>query len=87
MHRCHEAVGAVFVEAGQWLRPQYYPLAGESEMETIFRESKQVRETAGICDVSTLGKIDVFGPDAAEFLNRLYTNGWKTLPLARLAMV
>ncbi len=83
LHSCHESLGAVFVEAGQWLRPQYYPQPGESEMQTIFRESKQVRETVGICDVSTLGKIDVFGPDASEFLNRLYTNGWKTLPIGK----
>ena len=48
-------------------------------MDAIWRESDQVRKTAGICDVSTLGKIEIFGPDAAEFLNKLYVNGWKTL--------
>jgi len=79
MHRCHEKLGAVFVEAGQWLRPQYYPKPGEDIMEAIWRESDQVRKTVGICDVSTLGKIEIFGPDAADFLNRLYINGWKLL--------
>lgn len=79
MHRCHEKLGAVFVEAGQWLRPQYYPQPGEDIMQSIWRESDQVRKTAGICDVSTLGKIEIFGPDSAEFLNRLYINGWKLL--------
>ncbi len=79
MHRCHEELGAVFVEAGQWVRPQYYPKYGEDIMQAIWRESAQVRQTAGICDVSTLGKIEIFGPDAAEFLNRLYINGWRLL--------
>ncbi len=79
MHSCGEKLGAVFVEAGLWLRPQYYPKPGEGVMEAIYRESKQVRETAGICDVSTLGKIEIFGPDSGEFLNRLYINGWKML--------
>ena len=79
MHECGEKLGAVFVEAGQWVRPQYYPKPGEGVMEAIYRESKQVRETAGICDVSTLGKIEIFGDDSGEFLNRLYINGWKML--------
>ena len=79
MHECGVKLGAVFVEAGQWVRPQYYPKPGEGVMEAIYRESKQVRETAGICDVSTLGKIEVFGPDAGEFLNKLYINGFKLL--------
>ena len=81
MHDNHEKLGAVFVEAGQWLRPQYYPKPGEEIMEAIWRESDQVRKTAGICDVSTLGKIEIFGDDAGEFLNRLYINGWKMLPV------
>lgn len=83
MHNANEQLGAVFVEAGQWLRPQYYPKPGEGVMEAIWRESEQVRKTAGLCDVSTLGKIELFGPDAAEFLNRLYINGWKALPVGK----
>ncbi|MEL7430198.1 MAG: aminomethyltransferase family protein, partial [Pseudomonadota bacterium] len=66
-----------------WVRPQYYPKYGEGVMQAIWRESAQVRETAGICDVSTLGKIEIFGPDAGEFLNRLYINGWKSLPVGK----
>jgi len=83
MHYANEKLGAVFVEAGQWLRPQYYPKPGEGVMEAIWRESNQVRKTAGICDVSTLGKIELFGSDAAEFLNRLYINGWKMLAVGK----
>ncbi len=83
MHECSVKLGGVFVEAGLWLRPQFYPKAGESISQTIYRESKQVRETAGICDVSSLGKIEIFGDDAAEFLNRIYINGWKTLAAGR----
>lgn len=79
MHECGVRLGAVFVETGQWLRPQYYPKPGEDVMDAIYRESKQIRKTAGICDVSTLGKIEIFGDDAGEFLNRLYINGWKML--------
>lgn len=83
MHECHTKLGAVFVEAGQWVRPQYYPIAGEDVMASIYRESQQVRKTVGICDVSTLGKIELFGDDAAEFLNRLYINGWNTLAVGK----
>lgn len=83
MHACHERLGATFVEAGQWLRPQYYPRPGEGIMAAIRRETDQVRKTAGMCDVSTLGKIDIFGGDAGEFLNRLYINGWKLLPVGK----
>ena len=79
MHRCHEKLGAVFVEAGQWLRPQYYPRPGEDVFAAMWREADQVRKTAGMCDVTTLGKIEIFGPDSGEFLNRLYINGWKLL--------
>ncbi|MBX2823654.1 MAG: sarcosine oxidase subunit alpha family protein [Gammaproteobacteria bacterium] len=83
MHTCHEKLGAVFVEAGQWVRPQYYPRPGEEVMAAIYRESEQVRKTVGICDVSTLGKIEIFGSDTAEFLNRLYINGWSTLAVGK----
>ena len=83
MHACHEKLNAVFVEAGQWLRPQYYPEPGEDVMDAIYRESKQVRETVGLCDVSSLGKIEIFGADAAELLNRLYINAWLKLPIGK----
>jgi len=84
MHRAHERMGAVFVEVGQWLRPRYYPISDTETMtQAIWREADMVRKTAGMCDVSTLGKIEVFGADAAEFLNRLYINGFAKLPVGK----
>ena len=83
MHEWHAKHGAAFVEAGLWLRPWYYPRAGEGIDEAYRRESDQVRKSVGIVDVSTLGKIEVQGPDAAEFLNRVYVNGWKGLGVGR----
>jgi len=83
MHDWHEEQGAVFVEAGLWLRPRYYPRQGEGMREAAAREAKHVREAVGLVDVTTLGKIDVQGPDAAEFLNRVYVNGWSTLAVGK----
>ncbi len=83
MQDWHETVGAVFEPVGQWLRARYYPRPGETMREAVARECRAVRESAGILDASTLGKIDIRGPDAAEFLNRIYTNGWKTLAVGR----
>ncbi|MCY4035021.1 MAG: sarcosine oxidase subunit alpha family protein [Hyphomicrobiales bacterium] len=83
MHACHEKLGAVFVEAGQWMRPRYYPKPGEDMDAAIWREAKFVRESVGVCDVSTLGRIELFGEDAAEFLNRLYINGWSKLAVGK----
>ena len=79
-----EANGATFVEAGLWMRPSWYTKAGETDwLESAVRETRATRDQLGITDVSTLGKIDIQGPDAAEFLNRLYTNGWKSLPVGK----
>ena len=83
MQDWHEANGAVFEPVGQWLRARYYPEGGETMREAVARECRAVRQAAGILDASTLGKIDIRGPDAAEFLNRIYTNGWKTLAVGR----
>src|SRR5690625_2052749 len=83
MHEWHLAQGAVMVEAGAWLRPRYYPRGGESLREAMNRETRHVREKVGMVDVSTLGKIDVQGPDAGEFLNRIYANGFKKLAIGR----
>ena len=69
MHALEEAEGAVFEDVGQWKRAWYYPRAGEDMHQAVNRECKTVREVAGIFDASTLGKIEVVGPDAAEFLN------------------
>jgi methylglutamate dehydrogenase subunit C len=83
-HRWAVEQGAVFVETGPWLRAQYFPRPGEKDwLETVIREVTATRSAVGICDVSTLGKIDVQGSDAAEFLERLYVNGWKTLAVGR----
>lgn len=76
--------GAVFVETGQWLRAQYFPRAGETDwLTTVSREVTTVRSSVGLCDVSTLGKIDVQGADAAAFLERVYINGWASLAVGR----
>jgi len=83
MHDAHQAAGATFVRAGQWLRPQVYQRTGEGLMQAIWRETKHVREKVGIVDVSTLGKIELQGKDAAEFLNRLYINGFKKLDIGK----
>jgi len=83
MHHWHEKNNAVFVDAGVWLRPRYYKQGNEGLFEASKREAKNVRENVGVCDVTTLGKIDVKGPDAAEFLNRVYTNAWLKLPVGK----
>ena len=82
-HQWNERQGTVFLDTGLWKRPWYYPKAGEDINAAYRRETKQVRETVGMVDVSTLGKIDIQGPDAAEFLNRIYCNGWKTLEVGK----
>jgi heterotetrameric sarcosine oxidase alpha subunit len=83
LHDWHAAHGARFVEAGQWLRPRAYLRHGESFDAAWRREVLAVRGSAGICDVSTLGKIDVQGPDAAAFLERVYCNGFASLAVGR----
>jgi len=83
MHYWHEKNNAVFVDAGVWLRPRYYKKGNENLFEASKREAKNVRQNVGVCDVTTLGKIDIKGPDAAEFLNRVYTNAWLKLPVGK----
>jgi methylglutamate dehydrogenase subunit C len=83
-HAWAERQGAVLVETGLWLRAQYYPRPGEGDwLATVSREVMTVRTAVGFCDVSTLGKIDVQGPDAGVFLDRLYINTFSTLPVGR----
>ena len=79
MHRWAEAAGAVFEDVGQWKRARYFPREGEDMAAAVQREARAVREACGMLDASTLGKIDIRGPDAAEFLNRIYTNAWTKL--------
>ncbi len=78
-----EAHGALFERVAQWRRARYFPKAGEDMLAAVNRECLAVRNSLGIFDASTLGKIEVVGPDAAEFLNRMYTNPWKALEPGR----
>jgi len=81
MHDWHVEHGAMFEDVGQWKRPWYYPRVGESMQDAVNREVLAARNSVGILDASTLGKIDVQGPDAAKFLNMIYTNAWLKLPV------
>ncbi len=77
--------GAPMIEAGLWYRPSYFPKPGEKTwLEACNREVQMVRQAVGVADVSTLGKIDVQGPDAGRFLDFLYTNTFSTLPVGRV---
>lgn len=84
LHEWHVAYGAPFENVGQWKRPWYYPREGEDMEAAVLRECRAVRETAGAMDASTLGKIDIQGPDAAELLDRLYTNMMSTLKVGSI---
>ncbi len=76
--------GAVFVEVGNWLRAQWFPLPGETHWRTsVDREVRQTRASVGVCDCTTLGKIDVQGTDAADFLNKVYCNGFAKLAVGK----
>ena len=77
------AHGAVFENVSQWRRARYFPQGTEDMHAAVNRECRAVRASVGIFDASTLGKIEVVGPDAAEFLNRMYTNPWKALEPGR----
>jgi len=83
IHQWHVANGAVFEDVGQWKRPWYYPREGESMQDAVNRECLAVRTGLGIFDATTLGKIDIQGPDAVELLNRVYTNAWDKLAIGR----
>ena len=83
IHDWHVAHGARFIHAGLWKRPHSYRRGSETEDEAVNREARNVRQNAGIVDVSTLGKIELQGRDVAEFLNRVYVNRWDTLAVGR----
>jgi len=83
MNDWHINNNAEFENVGQWKRAWYYPRGNESMYEAVQRESKATRESAGILDASTLGKIDIQGSDASEFLNRVYTNAWSKLGIGK----
>jgi sarcosine oxidase, subunit alpha len=84
IHDWHLENGAEFENVGQWKRPWYYPKPGEDMQAALNRECLAVRNSVGVLDASTLGKIDVRGRDAAEFLNRIYTNAWKKLGIGKV---
>ncbi|MDP9066424.1 MAG: FAD-dependent oxidoreductase, partial [Pseudomonadota bacterium] len=75
----HEALGAVWMPAGNWRRPEYYAVPGESRTQSIEAEVRAVRSAAGIIDVGTLGKIEIFGPQAGLFLDRVYAGKFSDL--------
>ena len=83
MHDWHIDNKAEFENVGQWKRAWYYPKNNEDMHQAVQRESKAARESAGILDASTLGKIDIQGTDASEFLNRVYTNAWSKLAIGK----
>jgi sarcosine oxidase subunit alpha len=76
--------GAEFVETGIWIRSSHFPIEGETHWrQTVDREAIAVRQSAGLCDVSTLGKIEIVGRDAATFLDRIYCNPFAKLPVGK----
>ncbi len=83
MYDWHMKNGAVFEKVGDWLRPWWYLKSGEDQHAAVVRECMAVRNDVGMMDASTLGKIDIRGPDAAEFLNRIYTNSWLKLGVGK----
>ena len=82
-HAWATARGAVFENVGLWKRVRYFPRGGEDLHAAVARECRAVRSDCGIFDASTLGKIEVVGADAAEFMNRLYVNNWTSLGVGR----
>jgi sarcosine oxidase subunit alpha len=83
LHDWAEEQGAVFVETGLWMRSSWFPQAGEDWLASASREVLATRNAVGICDVSTLGKIDVQGKDAGAFLDKLYCNTFSTLAVGK----
>lgn len=84
LHAWAHKQGAEFVDVGQWYRSAWFPKAGETHWrQSVDREVLAVRNRVGICDVSTLGKIEITGTDAAAFLNRIYCNGFAKLPVGK----
>jgi sarcosine oxidase subunit alpha len=84
IHPWHTEHEAVFEDVGQWKRARYYPRDGENMDAAVLREGRAVRTSVGMMDASTLGKIDVVGPDAGVFLDRMYTNAMSTLGVGKI---
>ena len=83
LHDWAASQGAVFEDVGLWKRARYFPRAGEELHAAVARECRAVRQACGLFDASTLGKIEVAGPDAAAFLERMYVNNWSNLAVGR----
>ncbi len=84
-HQWAERQGAQFVETGMWLRAQWFAKPGETNWrQSVDREVLATRNSVGVCDVSTLGKIDIQGRDAAAFLNKIYCNGFALLAVGKV---
>jgi len=84
-HKWAAENGATFVEVGNWMRAQWYARPGEQGWrDSVDREAMMTRQSVGICDVTTLGKIDIQGKDAAEFINKVYSNGFATLAVGKV---
>lgn len=83
MHPWHDRNGAVYEDVGDWKRPRYFTTHRESMERAVQRECHAVRQSVGILDASTLGKIDIQGPDSAWLLNMVYTNAWSKLEVGR----
>ncbi len=81
IHPWHLEHNAKFENVGQWKRPWYYPIGDESMTQVVNRECLAVRKQVGVLDASTLGKIQIYGPDASQFLNYMYTNAWDSLAI------
>ena len=84
LHHWHQSKSAFFFHAGTWLRPEYYAVDGRTREESILEEAQHVRNGVGLIDVSTLGKIEVAGPDACRFLERIYTGRFTKQEVGRL---
>ncbi|MBP1887400.1 sarcosine oxidase subunit alpha family protein [Sinorhizobium mexicanum] len=83
IHDWHTANGAQMLEVGLWMRPWFFEASGKDVNAAYVNEMRHVRSAAGIMDISTLGKIDIQGPDAATFLDRVYANGFASLKVGR----
>ena len=84
MHHWHEHASGRFMHAGAWLRPEYYATSDEGRDDLILNEAQHVRQRVGLIDVSTLGKIQISGPDAAAFIERIYTGRFANLAVGRM---
>jgi sarcosine oxidase, subunit alpha len=82
MHTRHQQADAKFMQAGPWLRPEYYRAGSMSKEDAVRAEVRAVRNSLGIIDVGTLGKLEVYGPDAGEFLERVYTGRFANMKVA-----